>query len=128
VAALRAAQLGARVALVEKARVGGTCLNIGCIPTKALIASAEFYRDARTKSAALGVDIAKVAANWARMRQHKQEIVDQLVRGVEQLLSAQKVTLVRGEGHFFSPRRLQVVSANETREIEAPRMTEVIFR
>ncbi len=122
VAALRAAQLGARVALVEKDRVGGTCLNLGCIPTKALLASAEFYRDARVKSAALGVDIPNAVVSWARMQQHKQDTVNQLVRGVEQLLSAKKVTLVRGEGRLLSPRRLQVVSANETREIEARRM------
>jgi len=122
VAALRAAQLGARVALVEKDRIGGTCLNIGCIPTKALLASAEFHRDARTKSTALGVDVAGVAVNWARMQQHKQQTVDELVRGVEELLSEKKVTLIRGEGRFRSPRRLQVVGANETREIDARRM------
>jgi len=112
VAALRAAQLGARVALVEKARVGGTCLYIGCIPIKALLASAEFYRDARVKSAALGVDISNVVVNWVRMEQRKQNAVDQLVRGVEQLLSAKKVTLIHGEGRLLSPCRLQVLSAS----------------
>jgi len=122
VAALHAAQLGARVVLIEKARVGGTCLNVGCIPTKALHAGAEFYRDARVKSAALGVDIPNAVVNWAQMQKHKQDTVDQLVRGVEQLLSAKKVTLWRGEGRFLSPHRLQVVGASETRQVEAPRI------
>jgi dihydrolipoamide dehydrogenase len=122
VAALRGAQLGAHVALIEKRRIGGACLNVGCIPTKALLASAESYRDTRAKSAVLGVDISSAVINWMQMQQHKQDTVDQLVRGIEQLLNAKKVTLVHGEGYLLSPRRVQIDTANETHEIDAPRI------
>lgn len=104
VAALRATQLRARVALVEKAAVGGTCLNWGCIPTKALIRSAEALLDARN-AADLGVDIAGApAANLPRMMARKNEVVKTLVAGVEGLLAAGKVKLLRGEGRLAGQR------------------------
>jgi dihydrolipoamide dehydrogenase len=100
VAALRAAQLNARVALVEKAAVGGACLNWGCIPTKALIRSAEALLDARNASA-LGVDIPGApTANLPRMMARKNEVVKILVAGIEGLLTAGKVTVLRGEGRL----------------------------
>ena len=102
VAALRAVQLGARTALVEKAKVGGTCLNWGCIPTKALIRSAELVQEARAASQ-LGVDIAgAVTPNLPRMMARKDEVVKTLVSGVEALLAGGKVTVVRGEGRLVS--------------------------
>jgi dihydrolipoamide dehydrogenase len=100
VAALRAAQLNARVALVEKDAVGGACLNRGCIPTKALLRSAEALLDAR-HLAGLGVDIAGAPiANLPRMMARKNEVVKTLVAGIEGLLGAGKVTLFRGEGRL----------------------------
>jgi dihydrolipoamide dehydrogenase len=100
VAALRAAQLNTRVALVEKAALGGTCLNWGCIPTKALIRSAEALLDARSASH-LGVDIGGVpTANLPRMMARKNEVVKALVAGVEGLLTAGKVTVHHGEGRL----------------------------
>ncbi len=95
VAALRAAQLGAKVAVVEKDRVGGTCLVRGCIPTKALLQSAELYTLAKA-GAPFGVISDGVAFDWSTAQERKTGVVDQLVKGVEGLLKAGGVTLVRG--------------------------------
>lgn len=107
VAALRAAQLGARVALVEKERVGGTCLNIGCIPTKALTTSTELLLKAR-RAREFGISIPDAQADLPRLMTYKKSTVDGLVDGVEQLLKERKVTLIRGEGRLVRPDTLQV--------------------
>jgi dihydrolipoamide dehydrogenase len=107
VAALRAAQLGARVALVEKQWIGGTCLNIGCIPTKALMSSAEAFREA-ARGEEFGFTAGPVAPAWPRMVQRKQEIVDALVGGVERLLNEQGVTVIRGVGQVRRPGEIEV--------------------
>src|SRR3979409_2798651 len=85
VAALRAAQLGARTAVVEKDRVGGTCLVRGCIPTKALLQSSELYSMAKV-GAQFGVIADTIAFDWAAAQKRKTAVVDQLVKGVEGLL------------------------------------------
>ncbi|HEY4887298.1 MAG TPA: dihydrolipoyl dehydrogenase [Candidatus Dormibacteraeota bacterium] len=95
VAALRAAQLGAKTAVVERDRVGGTCLVRGCIPTKALLQSAELYTLAKS-GAPFGVISESVGFDWSAAQQRKTGVVDQLVKGVEGLLKAGGVTLVRG--------------------------------
>jgi dihydrolipoamide dehydrogenase len=95
VAALRAAQLGAKAAVVERDRVGGTCLVRGCIPTKALLQSAELYTLAKS-GAPFGVISDSVGFDWSAAQQRKTGVVDQLVKGVEGLLKAGGVTLVRG--------------------------------
>jgi dihydrolipoamide dehydrogenase len=95
VAALRAAQLGAKVAVVERDRVGGTCLVRGCIPTKALLQSAELYTLAKA-GAEFGVVSDKVGIDWSAALGRKTEVVDKLVKGVEGLLKAGGVSLVRG--------------------------------
>ena len=95
VAALRAAQLGARTALVERDRVGGTCLVRGCIPTKALLQSAELYTLAKA-GAPFGVVADNIGVDWSAALGRKTEVVDKLVKGVEGLLKAGGVTLVRG--------------------------------
>ena len=110
VAALRAAQLGARVALIEKGRVGGTCLNVGCIPTKALTTSAELLLKAR-RAGEFGVSIPSALPDLPSLMAYKQAAVDRLVSGVEQLLKKRKVTLVRGEGRLVRPDTLRVTDA-----------------
>src|SRR5438874_2377504 len=95
VAALRAAQLGARTAIVEKDRMGGTCLVRGCIPTKALLQSSELYTQARD-GAAFGVVADKVSFDWPVAQKRKTAVVDQLVKGVEGLLKAGGVTSFKG--------------------------------
>ena len=97
VAALRAAQLGAKTAVVERDRVGGTCLVRGCIPTKALLQSAELYTLAKA-GAPFGVVADKIGVDWSAALGRKTEVVDKLVKGVEGLLKAGGVTLVRGTG------------------------------
>jgi dihydrolipoamide dehydrogenase len=95
VAALRAAQLGAKAVVVERDRVGGTCLVRGCIPTKALLQSAELYTLAKA-GAPFGVVSEKLGIDWSAALGRKTEVVDKLVKGVEGLLKAGGVTLIRG--------------------------------
>src|ERR1700681_4947496 len=95
VAALRAAQLGAKTAIVEKDRMGGTCLVRGCIPTKALLQSSELYSLAKG-GAEFGLVTDSIAFDWAVAQKRKTAVVDQLVKGVEGLLKAGGVTVFRG--------------------------------
>src|ERR1700716_2646361 len=95
VAALRAAQLGAKTAIVEKDRFGGTCLVRGCIPTQALLQSAELYTQAKA-GGPFGVVADKVGFDWTVAQKRKTGVVDQLVKGVEGLLKAGGVTQMRG--------------------------------
>jgi len=95
VAALRAAQLGAKTAIVEKDRMGGTCLVRGCIPTKALLQSSELYTMAKD-GAAFGLVADNVGFDWSAAQKRKGSVVDQLVKGVEGLLKAGGVTSFKG--------------------------------
>ncbi len=95
VAALRAAQLGARTAVVEKDRVGGTCLVRGCIPTKALLQSSELYTLVKA-GAPFGLVADSVGFDWGAAQKRKAAVVDQLVKGVEGLLKAGGVTSFKG--------------------------------
>jgi len=122
VAAIVAAQRGASVALVEKDRLGGTCLNVGRIPTKALLTSAALLLHARHASD-LGLKIPSAEPDLAGLMAYKRRTVDQLVGGVEQLLKGRKVTILRGEGKLIKPDRIAVRTANaETSEISASRI------
>jgi len=107
VAALRAAQLGRRAVVIEKERVGGTCLNIGCIPTKALTTSTELLLKAR-RAHEFGLAISTVVPDLPALMAYKQGAVDALVGGVEHLLKRSGVTLLRGTGHLSAPDTLRV--------------------
>ena len=107
VAALSAARRGASVVLVEKNRVGGTCLNVGCIPTKALATTAELLVRCR-RASEFGLSISQAAVDLPALMNYKRSTVEQLVGGVEQLLKAQRVTLVHGEGRIIRPDTLLV--------------------
>jgi dihydrolipoamide dehydrogenase len=98
-AAIRAAQLGASVAIIEKERLGGVCLNWGCIPTKALIASAETYALIR-RADEFGVSVSGATVDYARMVARKDKAVDQLRDGVKQLLTANGVKIFTGRAAF----------------------------
>jgi thioredoxin reductase len=107
VAAIRAAQLNAEVALVEKDKVGGTCLNKGCIPTKVLLhASKEFAAAKNFES--YGIKIKGAELDWAGIQKRKAEIVDKQVKGIEGLLVNNKVVKIKGEGSFISKNQLKV--------------------
>jgi len=99
VAALRAAQLGARTAIVEKDRMGGTCLVRGCIPTKALLQSSELYTLAKD-GASFGVVADKIGFDWSKAQTRKGAVVDQLVKGVEGLLKAGGVSSYKGSARL----------------------------
>ncbi|MBI2303960.1 MAG: dihydrolipoyl dehydrogenase [Chloroflexi bacterium] len=107
VSAIRASQLGAKVALVEKDRLGGTCLNRGCIPTKALVRSVEALQEAK-KAHEFGVETGEVSLNFPQVMARKQQVVDSLVTGIEQLVAGRKIELYKGTGRLTSPRSLTV--------------------
>lgn len=121
VAAIAAAQRGARVTLIEQARVGGTCLNVGCIPTKALATSADLLTTARSAQD-FGLRIPSATADLSGLMRYKQGVVDQLVGGVEQLLRARRVCVVRGHGRFVNPQTIAVSSMDGVQEVTAPRI------
>ncbi|MBE0431549.1 MAG: dihydrolipoyl dehydrogenase [Dehalococcoidia bacterium] len=107
VAAIHAAHLGAQVALIEKDRLGGTCLNWGCIPTKALVRSVEVLLEAK-RANEFGIEIGSIKADLPRIMARKRGIVDRLVGGVEQLMKANKISVHRGTGRILSPRLVRV--------------------
>jgi dihydrolipoamide dehydrogenase len=119
VAALRAAQLGAAVTLVERDLVGGTCLNRGCIPTKVLLASAAALAHARAGEEFGFVVPGEVRPDLARMMERKERIVSQLRSGVETLLKRAGVQVLRGSGRLAGPRT--VVVEQESADAEADR-------
>ncbi|MBH0166474.1 dihydrolipoyl dehydrogenase [Fictibacillus sp. 7GRE50] len=102
VAAIRAAQLGKTVAVVEKGKLGGTCLHRGCIPSKALLRSAEVYKTAK-KAADFGVDIEGIGLNFSKMQERKQSIVNQLHMGVQSLMKKGKIEVYEGIGRILGP-------------------------
>ena len=107
VAAIHASHLGAKVALVEKDKLGGTCLNRGCIPTKALARSAEVLLEARTAKD-FGIEVNNIGINFPKIMAHKSKAVSQLVSGVEQLMKANKIRVHRGTGRILSPHLVKV--------------------
>ncbi len=109
VCAIRAAQLGLRTACVEKrATLGGTCLNIGCIPSKALLQSSENFEEASHSFADHGVMVAGVKLDLARMMARKDEVVGANVKGVEFLFKKNKVDWLKGSGHVAGPGQVDV--------------------
>lgn len=99
VGAIRAAQLGLKVALVDKrATLGGTCLNVGCIPSKALLDSSEFYAKAQNEAAAHGVEFEKLSLNLDAMHSRKDGVVKKLTGGVASLMKSNKIDVFHGIG------------------------------
>jgi dihydrolipoamide dehydrogenase len=117
VAAIRAAQLGAEVSLIEEAQVGGTCLNRGCIPTKSLLASTETLSLIRGAKK-LGIEVEGIKLDFTRMMERKNGIVSQLRKGVEYLLKANKVKLVKGKASFLNLHRIEVKTNEDKEKIE----------
>ena len=109
VCAIRCAQLGMKVACVEKrATLGGTCLNVGCIPSKALLQSSEHFDEAMHKLADHGVVVSDVKLDLAKMQARKGEVVGANVKGVEFLFRKNKVTWLKGAGRIVSPGKVEV--------------------
>src|ERR1700688_3730532 len=109
VCAIRAAQLGMKVACVEKrATLGGTCLNIGCIPSKALLHSSENFESAGHAFAEHGIVIDSVKLDLAKMQARKDEVVGANVKGIEFLFRKNKVTWLKGTGRIAAPGQVDV--------------------
>jgi dihydrolipoamide dehydrogenase len=108
VAAIRAAQLGGRVAIAEKERLGGTCLVKGCIPTKALLQSSELYSLVSREGARFGVIAENVRFDLEAAQDRRVQVVDQLVKGVEGLLKANGVQVLKGHARLEKPDRFAV--------------------
>ena len=116
VAAIRAAQLGAKVTLIEKQYLGGTCLNVGCIPTKCLLHSAELVEDIKNQGKDIGVEVDGVKVNFQQVIAHKNDISKKLTSGVAGLLKMNKVKKIDGEATFVGEKKLSVKKADGTIE------------
>lgn len=112
VCAIRAAQLGAEVSLIEKEKVGGTCLNVGCIPTKALLHGADTLNSFRQSPGFKG----DVTVDWLLLQKHKQQIVSRLVSGVSGLLKANGVKVYQGAARLYTSSSVKV---NDDQLLEA---------
>ncbi|KKK33255.1 dihydrolipoamide dehydrogenase [Mesobacillus campisalis] len=102
VAAIRAAQLGLKTAVVEKSSLGGTCLHKGCIPSKALLRSAEVFATAK-RSEEFGIKTGEVKIDFAKVQERKSKIVDQLHKGVQHLMKQGKIDIYEGTGRILGP-------------------------
>lgn len=109
VAAIRSAQLGMKTALIEKyPTLGGTCLNVGCIPSKAVLDSSERFHDANTKFKDHGISLDNLAIDINKMIAHKADVVKKTVDGVAFLMKKNKVDVINGIGTFVNPRTISV--------------------
>jgi len=111
VAAIRAAQLGQKVTIVEKGSLGGVCLNVGCIPSKALIAASHRYESA-LHSDDMGIKAENVTVDFTKVQEWKAGVVKKLTSGVEGLLKGNKVEIVRGEAYFVDDHNIRVMDEN----------------
>jgi dihydrolipoamide dehydrogenase len=111
VAAIRAAQLGQKVTIVEKGTLGGVCLNVGCIPSKALISAGHRYETAK-HSDNMGITAENVKVDFTKVQEWKAGVVKKLTGGVEGLLKGNKVDIVRGEAYFVDTNTLRVMDEN----------------
>ena len=116
VAAIRAAQLGAKVTVIEKEHLGGTCLNVGCIPTKCLLHSAELVEDIKNQGKEIGVEVEGVKVNFPQVIKHKNDISKKLTSGIAGLFKMNKVKKIDGEASFVAPGKLSVKKADGTTE------------
>ena len=116
VAAIRCAQLGFKTAIIEKSNLGGTCLNVGCIPSKALLDSSEHYHNAVHNFTAHGIDIEAPKVNFGQMIQRKREVVETNVKGIEYLMGKNKIEVFNGLGSFKDATHIIVTKEDGTTE------------
>jgi dihydrolipoamide dehydrogenase len=120
-AAKRCAQRGASVALIEREHVGGTCLNVGCIPSKTLLASAHLLLRAR-HAGEMGIDIPSATPNWPKIQQRREAILTGIRRGMLGTMRTSKITHVEGCATVLAPGRIKVESSGQSRELEAGKL------
>ena len=119
-AAIRAGQLGLKTAIIEKRetkKLGGTCLNVGCIPSKALLHASELYEAAAKDFKGLGIETKGLSLNLAQMQKQKDDAVEGLTKGVEFLMKKNKVEVFLGAGEILSPTRVLVSGADGDKEL-----------
>jgi len=115
--AIRAAQLGLNTAIIDKREVlGGTCLNIGCIPSKALLVSSDHVRFAQHQAERHGLKFEKVSVDIAKMMQRKKNVVRQLTQGLEFLMKKNKITRLRGSGQLVAPGKVALTTPDNNLE------------
>lgn len=120
VAAIRAAQLGKKTAIVEREALGGVCLNIGCIPSKAMITAGHFLHRMQHDASEMGFQLSKdIKVDMAKLQEWKQSVCNKMSGGVAQLLKGNSVTVFMGEGTFKSAKSLDVKTKEGTKTIEA---------
>src|SRR5258707_16821 len=118
VGAIRAAQLGLRTAVVEKDKTfGGTCLNVGCIPSKALLDSSEHFAMAQHDFKNHGIDVGSVKLNLSQMMARKDKVVSELTGGVAFLFKKNKITVFNGKGKLLSANQVEVTMADSKKEV-----------
>ena len=110
-AALKAAQMGKKVAIIEANLIGGTCLNRGCIPSKTLIANAEIFKKIRQASE-YGISVENVSFDFKKMIDRKDKVVENLRKGVTGLLTSSGVTIFKGYGKFISANEIKIIGEN----------------
>lgn len=115
-AAIRAAQLNAEVTLIEKERVGGTCLNKGCIPTKVLLHTSGVYQAAKNFES-IGIKVTGTKLDWGEVQRRKTEVVNKQVKGVENLLINNNVKKINGEGSFINKNQIKVKESDGSQTI-----------
>jgi dihydrolipoamide dehydrogenase len=116
VAAIRAAQLGLKTAIIERDSLGGTCLNVGCIPSKALLDSSEHYHNAKEKFELHGIDISNLKVNMPQMIKRKADVVSQTVKGVEFLMKKNKIDVYNGHGSFIDAHTISIAKDDGSKE------------
>lgn len=122
VAALRASQLGAKVGIVEDTFIGGVCLNVGCIPSKALLRSAEVYETLQDAKQ-FGIQVeGTIRPDWPAIQKVKDQAVQRLTTGVGALLRKAEVTVLEGRGRFSDAHTITVSSAESTQQVEAEKV------
>lgn len=119
VAAIRSAQLGLKTCIIEREYLGGVCLNVGCIPSKAMISAAKFYDSAQNKAATMGIKIGKVDLDMKTLKSWKESVSQKMSGGVSQLLKGNKVEIIEGEARFASAQSLMVKSSKGETEVQA---------
>jgi dihydrolipoamide dehydrogenase len=123
VGAIRAAQLGMKVAIIEKYNtLGGTCLNVGCIPSKALLDSSEHYHNAVERFAEHGIETSEVKVNLKQMIKRKNEVVDQTCKGIDFLMKKNKIDVYQGTGSFVTKNLITIENVDGHKEIEADKV------
>ena len=122
-AAIKAAQLGMKTAIVEKDQaLGGTCLNVGCIPSKALLSSTELYREAQHSFGAHGISADGLSMDVGAMMKRKDGVVRKMARGIDYLMNKNGIKRVLGLGCIAGPNEVEVDDGNKTQSLKAKRI------